>query len=51
MKRPYSGEKLEGIAVLGDRPPEAATIDLLLTIDGQNDVPALAVLKNLAIPN
>ena len=34
----YSDEKLEGIAVLGNPPPEASMIDLLLVIDGQKDV-------------
>ncbi len=47
----YGDEKLEGIAIIPGSASRADTVDLLLTIDGQNDVPALALLQGLEIPN
>lgn len=47
----YSDEKLEGIAVLGNPSPEASMIDLLLVIDGQKDVPPLALLRGVPVPH
>ena len=46
----YSDEKLEGIAVLGNPLPQADMIDLLLVIDGQKDVPPLALLRGVPVP-
>ncbi|MCP4318934.1 MAG: DUF3616 domain-containing protein [Hyphomicrobiales bacterium] len=46
---PYADEKLEGLAVLGNPSSKNKKVDLLLTIDGQNDVPALALLKGLKL--
>ncbi|WP_419906442.1 DUF3616 domain-containing protein [Hoeflea sp.] len=45
---PYATEKLEGIAVLPTASSDKS-VDLLLTIDGQNAVPALALLRNVLI--
>ena len=47
---PYKDEKLEGVAVLGTI-SKRAKVDLLLTIDGQNNVPALALLQGVRIPD
>ena len=47
----YADEKLEGMAVLGTPAPSSNKADLLLTIDGQNDVPALALLKGVRLPD
>lgn len=46
----YRNEKLEGIALLGSPDPSAGSIDLLLTIDDPGDVPALAILRDLPVP-
>ncbi|MEM9108043.1 MAG: DUF3616 domain-containing protein [Pseudomonadota bacterium] len=48
---PYTDEKLEGIALLDAPTDNTSVIDLLLTIDGQNDVEALALLKGIKIPD
>lgn len=44
----YDGQKLEGIAVIARRGKRA---DLLLAFDDPDDVPPLAVLKDVALPD
>ncbi|WP_136659081.1 DUF3616 domain-containing protein [Nitratireductor sp. XY-223] len=46
LNPPYAAEKLEGMAVL-PATSGGSKVDLLLTIDGQNDVLALALLRDL----
>ncbi|MDA4844075.1 DUF3616 domain-containing protein [Hoeflea poritis] len=50
LSGPYASEKLEGMAVL---PASSGNgkVDLLLTIDGQDEVLALALLRGLSVPD